>query len=302
MLDTKTIFGPKGLLAQKFAPPGARLAQMGGSYEYRPEQVAMFEAICQAIDQKHHLVIEAGTGIGKTFAYLIPAIYQSLSTKKPVIVSTNTINLQEQIAYKDIPFLQTVLPDKFTVVLAKGRSNYICQRRLAKALDHQTEMFELHSEKEELSRIYTAAVNQKRHKKQRWDGSLSSFDWVPSSGVWDKICAESDNCAGKKCGYYGVCFYQKARSQLWLANIVVVNHPLMVIDAVMRYENEVNLLPNYETLVIDEAHRLESVAQKHLGMDVSNYQVSYLLNSLWNPKKQSGFLQFITHRIAKYNE
>ena len=301
MLDTKAIFGPEGLLAQKFS-----------AYEYRPEQVAMFEGICQAIDQNRHLVVEAGTGIGKTFAYLIPAIYQSLSTKKPVIVSTNTINLQEQIAYKDIPFLQTVLPDKFTVVLAKGRSNYICQRRLAKALDHQTEMFELHSEKEELSRIYAAAVNQGRHtrlrqgsggqEKHRWDGSLSTFDWVPSGGVWDKICAESDNCAGKKCGYYGICFYQKARSQLWLANIVVVNHPLLVIDAVMRYENEVNLLPNYEVVVIDEAHRLESVAQKHLGMDVSNYQVSYLLSSLWNPKKQSGFLQFVPHKIGKAQE
>ena len=101
MLDTKAIFGPEGLLAQKFS-----------AYEYRPEQVAMFEGICQAIDQNRHLVVEAGTGIGKTFAYLIPAIYQSLSTKKPVIVSTNTINLQEQIAYKDIPFLQAVLPDK----------------------------------------------------------------------------------------------------------------------------------------------------------------------------------------------
>ncbi|MBI5779123.1 MAG: DEAD/DEAH box helicase [Planctomycetes bacterium] len=309
MLDTKAIFGPEGLLAQKFS-----------AYEYRPEQVAMFEGICQAIDQNRHLVVEAGTGIGKTFAYLIPAIYQSLSTKKPVIVSTNTINLQEQIAYKDIPFLQTVLPDKFTVVLAKGRSNYICQRRLAKALDHQTELFELIAEKEELARIYGLVIKRNQsppsggatgcnspHARRgrtasMWDGSLSSFDWVPSSGVWDKICAESDNCAGKKCGYYEVCFYQKARSQLWLANIVVVNHPLLVIDAVMRYENEVNLLPNYEMVVIDEAHRLESVAQKHLGMDVSNYQVSYLLSSLWNPKKQSGFLQFIPHRIAKTNE
>ncbi|MEW6026616.1 MAG: helicase C-terminal domain-containing protein [Planctomycetota bacterium] len=314
MLDTKAIFGPKGLLAQKFS-----------AYEYRPEQVEMFEGICQAIAKNRHLVVEAGTGIGKTFAYLIPAIYQSLSTKKPVIVSTNTINLQEQIAYKDIPFLQSVLPDKFTAVLAKGRSNYICQRRLERAMHHQMEMFEQMAEREELLKIQQMVINQTLHKKRLWDGSLSSFDWVPSGGVWDKICAESDNCAGKKCGHYGICFYQKARSQLWLANIIVVNHPLLIIDAAMRYENEVNLLPNYETVVIDEAHRLESVAQKHLGLELSNYQVNYLLNSLWGQKKKSpplarlalrspprkhsgkpagggGFLHFIPHKITKAQE
>ncbi|MFH1231507.1 MAG: ATP-dependent DNA helicase, partial [Planctomycetota bacterium] len=135
-----------------------------------------------------------------------------------------------------------------------------------------------------------------------FDGSLSSLDWVPSDNVWNNICAESDNCAGRKCGYYSTCFYQRARARLWLANIIVVNHPLLLIDAVMRYEEEINLLPKYDLLIIDEAHCLESVAQKHLGIEISNYQVNHLFNSLWNPKKKKGVLQFVPHRFQKVTE
>jgi ATP-dependent DNA helicase DinG len=295
MLNEDTIFGNDGLLATKFK-----------NYEHRPQQIAMFKGICDAIDNKQHLVVEAGTGIGKTFAYLIPSIYYSLLNKKPVIVSTNTINLQEQIVYKDIPFLQSVLPEKFTAVLAKGRSNYICHRRLNKASQYQTDLFEHIAEIEELRRIKQQADSpgslKSRSGRNYFDGSLSSLDWVPSDSVWDNICAESDNCAGKKCGYYNICFYQKARSQLWLANIIVVNHPLLLIDAAMRYEEEVNLLPKYDLLIVDEAHCLESVAQKHLGIEISNYQVTHLLNSLWNPKKKKGFLQFVPHRFQKATE
>lgn len=292
MIDRETLFSEDALLAKKFK-----------EYEYRPQQVAMFKGIYDAIENKQHLVVEAGTGIGKTFAYLIPAIYYSLSNKKPVIVSTNTINLQEQIVYKDIPFLQSVLPEKFTAVLVKGRSNYICYRRLNKASQHQTDLFDHIGEIEELRRIKQQA-DSPGHTKSRtyFDGSLSSLEWVPSDNVWNNICAESDNCAGKRCGYYSTCFYQKARSQLWLANIIVVNHPLLLIDAVMRYEEEINLLPKYDLLIVDEAHCLESVAQKHLGIEISNYQINHLLNSLWNPKKKKGVLQFVPHRFQKAAE
>lgn len=293
MINRETLFKEDDVLARKFK-----------EYEYRPQQVAMFNGICDAIENKQHLVVEAGTGIGKTFAYLIPSIYYSLSNKKPVIVSTNTINLQEQIVYKDIPFLQSVLPEKFTAMLVKGRSNYICYRRLNKASQYQTDLFEHIAEIEELRRIKQQADSPGRIKSSRiyFDGSLSSLDWVPSDNVWSNICAESDNCAGKKCGYYSTCFYQKARSQLWLANIIVVNHPLLLIDAVMRYEEEVNLLPKYDLLVVDEAHCMETVAQKHLGIEISNYQINHLLNSLWNPKKKKGVLQFVPHRFKKATE
>jgi ATP-dependent DNA helicase DinG len=287
----KDIFDKDGLLAKKFK-----------NYEYRPQQVKMFKAITDAIGNKEHLVIEAGTGIGKTFAYLIPAITHSLSTKKPVVVSTNTINLQEQIVYKDIPFLQSVLPGKFSAVLAKGRSNYICLRRLNTAIEHQTDLFEYIAEKEELKRIMLFADTLLKTKAPTQDGSISSLDWVPSENIWDKISSESDNCAGKRCNFFCVCFYQKARLKLYLANIVVVNHPLLIIDAVMRCAECVNLLPKYDVLIIDEAHRLESVAQNHLGIKISNYQIGYLLNSLWNPKKHKGFIQFLPQHLPKVDE
>jgi len=264
----------------------------------------MFEGICAAIAEKHHLVVEAGTGIGKTFAYLIPAIYYSIANKKPVMISTNTINLQEQIVYKDIPFLQEVLPDKFTAVLAKGRSNYICRRRLQHALHFQSELFEHIVETQELKRIENAVGNlpvlpTSEAGQRVFDGSLSGFDWVPSDEVWSKICAESDNCAGKRCEFNEICFYQKARSYLWLSNIVVVNHPMLIIDAEMRYADNANLLPRYDVLIVDEAHSLESVAQRHLGLDISNYQINYLLGSLWNPYRQKGFLHFMPRRSVK---
>jgi ATP-dependent DNA helicase DinG len=306
MIDKDVLFSPDGLLARRFQDDRISRAEGAKEYEYRPQQTAMFDGVCKAIDEKGHLVVEAGTGIGKTFAYLIPAIYYSLTNKKPVIISTNTINLQEQIVYKDIVFLQSVLPEKFTAILAKGRSNYICYRRLNKANQYQGDLFEHSSEIEELRRIKQRADSPGSVKakpgRAYFDGSLSSLDWVPSNNVWNNICAESDNCAGKKCAYYPICFYQKARAQLWLANIIVVNHPLLLIDAAMRYEDEVNLLPKYDMLIVDEAHSLESVAQKHLGIEISNYQINHLLNSLWNPKKKKGVLQFVPHRLKKAAE
>ena len=284
---TEEIFGPKGSIAKTMK-----------GFEARPQQTSMYEAINNALSQSRHLVMEAGTGVGKTFAYLIPVIRYAIETKKPVIISTNTINLQEQILYKDIPFLRTALGVHFTAALCKGRRNYLCWRRLYKAMDNQNQLFESAGEAEELLRVKKWAESTKDS-----DGSLSAMPWVPSENVWSRVCAEHDNCAGKKCKHHSYnCFYQKARSYLTKSNLIIVNHPVLVIDAALR-KDDAEFLPKYEVAVIDEAHRLESVAQDHLGLEISNDQITYLLNNLYRPdkNKDKGFLAFLP-KSAKVKE
>lgn len=305
---------------QVFSARGAIARQMKG-YETRPEQIEMFRAISQAIDKSTHLMVEAGTGVGKTFAYLVPAIAASLATGKaqtlaagkPVIISTHTINLQEQIFYKDIPFLKKVLKKDFTVVLAKGRGNYICRRRLNNAVNYQKALFETAVEVEEIRRIkdWTSHLQgglgshpqgghgshpQGGQGSYPREGSRSELPWLPEESVWQKICCERDNCGGRKCSYYKTCFYRLARARIWSANLIVTNHALLLLDAALR-EEEANFLPNYEVVVIDEAHRLEKVAQDHLGLEITRGRVSWLLNSLYNPKNNKGLLAFISPPI-----
>ncbi|MBI5361520.1 MAG: DEAD/DEAH box helicase [Planctomycetes bacterium] len=253
------------------------------NYEERAEQIKMFEAVEKTISESRHLIAEAGTGIGKTFAYLIPAIYHSVSSKKPVIISTYTINLQEQIVEKDIPFLQEVLDVKFTAALAKGRNNYICLRRLFNASVEQKQLFDTPEDTADL------------HKLQKWaretaDGSQSDLGWQPSYNVWHKVQSETDTCLRYKCGHFEDCFYQKAKKQTAEANIIVSNHHLYFADLALN-EKTFSILPVHDAVVFDEAHRIEAVAQDHLGLTVTSGQFSYLLNSLFNERKK-GFLTF----------
>ncbi|MBI4711833.1 MAG: ATP-dependent DNA helicase [Planctomycetes bacterium] len=288
---TNNIFSKDGIISQYFI-----------GYEHRPQQTEMYETIsgALAVQGRAYVVIAAGTGVGKTFAYLIPLIQHSIATGKPVVVSTNTINLQEQIAYKDITFLKT-LPiwgeNDFEVALGKGRSNYLCLRRLNNAQLHQTGLFEELSEVKELKEINKWSYEL---LKTKGDGSLSALSFVPQNSVWSKVCSEYDNCPGRHCVYYNKCFYQRARQKLWSANLIVVNHPLLVIDAMLR-KDKANILPPYEALVIDEAHRLEGVAQDHLGLEISNGRINYLLNNLYNPRNDRGFLKFLSAQ-AKPNQ
>lgn len=283
MFDAEKIFGKDGLIPQKMK-----------NYESRPQQIEMYQAIFQGIEQAHHLMVEAGTGVGKTFAYLVPAIEQALAEKKPVIIATHTINLQEQIVHKDIPFLKDALGLEFNAVLVKGRHNYICLRRLNRASNFQADFFDTSLELEEFSRL-------KEWGKKTREGSTSDLKFIPSDRIWSAICCETDNCAGKGCSYYKECFYRQARATIWKANIIVVNHALLLLDALLR-EEETNLLPNYEIMIIDEAHRLERVAQNHLGVEITTGRVNYLLNSIYNPGANRGLLSLIPPRIAHLKE
>ncbi len=255
------IFGAEGPIAQKF--PG---------YEYREEQVRMAKAIENCIGTEENLVVEAGTGVGKSFAYLIPLIDYINQTKEKAVVSTYTIALQEQLAEKDIPALQKIIPFSFKVSLAKGRKNYLCLRRLARTSELQGELFEKKNEFAELNLI-------NEWSKITADGSLSDLPHIPSSRVWDKVCCQQDNCLGKRCPYEEKCFFKRARKRLYQANLLIVNHHLFFSDLALRIEKQ-NILPLYKIAVLDEAHNLEKVAGAHLGLEVSNFRVRYLLNSL----------------------
>src|SRR5690242_7940856 len=192
---------PTTVIHDILGPNGAIARRLGDAYEHRPQQLNMAAAVSRAFDEGHHLLVEAGTGVGKSFAYLLPAIEYATKHKKRVVISTHTISLQEQLIEKDIPLLRSVYPDEFTAVLVKGRGNYLCQRRLLQAQQRQQLLFDTDQEMRSLWMV------QEWSQKTN-DGSLSSLPVVPNPSVWDQVRAEQGNCLGKKCDFYQKCFWQ----------------------------------------------------------------------------------------------
>ncbi|MCG6157565.1 ATP-dependent DNA helicase [Rubinisphaera margarita] len=277
-LTAEQILGPKGRIA-------ARLK----SYEARPQQLEMAEAVEKAIASKTHLIAEAGTGTGKSFAYLVPAILSVLNQtttqgaeKKRVVVSTHTISLQEQLIQKDIPFLNAVLPVEFSAVLVKGRSNYISLRRLQGAMQKSISLF---PRDEEMQQLQTLSGWSKKTN----DGSLADLGFRPLPQVWEEARSEHGNCLGRKCPTYDACHYYKARRRVWNADLLVVNHALFFSDLALRREGA-SILPDYEAVIFDEAHTLEAVASDHLGDAIANTQLNYLLTKLYNDRANKGLL------------
>jgi ATP-dependent DNA helicase DinG len=243
----------------------------------------MARAVEQAIASPRHLMVEAGTGVGKTFAYLVPAILAAAAKQKfRVVVSTHTISLQEQLIEKDIPFLKSVMPEPFSAVLVKGRSNYLSLRRLEVAERRMASLLSESETTEQLGRIGEWA-------EQTLDGSRSDLDFQPSRSVWDLVESDTNNCLGKNCPRYNDCFYFKARRHVRDADILVVNHALFFSDLALRRAGA-SLLPDYQVAILDEAHTLEDVAADHLGLEVTRGAVEYLLNKLYNPRTGRGLL------------
>src|SRR5213595_2024495 len=172
-------------------PEGAIARRMAERFEHRPQQLEMAEAVERAFAEGHHLLVEAGTGVGKSFAYLLPAIDFAVKQKKRIVISTHTIALQEQLIEKDIPLLQSVYPDEFTAVLVKGRSNYLCKRRLDQTSRRSTSLFEFDRQMDSLHMVLDWA-------SKTTDGSLADLPILPDGDVWDKVCAEQGNCLGEK--------------------------------------------------------------------------------------------------------
>ena len=267
-------------------PNGAIARRLGDKYEHRPQQLEMAHAVASAFQDGNHLLVEAGTGVGKSFAYLLPAIDYAVKNKKRVVISTHTISLQEQLIEKDIPLIQSVYPDEFTAVLCKGRSNYLCQRRLEQTRSRQSYLFDNQKQLDSLWMIEEWVGDS---IEKRGIGSLTELPSVPDPGVWDKVCAEAGNCLGKKCRFYNDCFWQAAKRRMSGGNVLVVNHALFFSDLALRMAG-VNYLPKHEVVVLDEAHTVEDVAGQHFGLKISEAGLKYQLRALYDVKREKGSL------------
>jgi len=270
---------PERQIAQLLSDQGP-IAETLGHYEVRPQQMDMAAAVYRAFNLSHHLVAEAGTGVGKSFAYLVPAIEYIFEQAGKALISTYTINLQEQLIQNDLPILDTCLDKGFIAKLAKGRGNYVCRRRLAFSLARMDRL--LGGYAEQLRAIDAWAAQTK-------DGSLSELDFVPRANVWDKVKSEHGNCQGRKCRHHQNCFYWNARRELESADIIVANHALLFSDLVLKKEDYA-LLPDYNVVVLDEAHTIERIAEDHFGLNISHRRVSYVLDGLYHPRRRKGLL------------
>ncbi|MEP7271058.1 MAG: ATP-dependent DNA helicase [Acidobacteriota bacterium] len=246
----KEIFGKDGLIA-RFHP----------DFEFRPGQLAMAEAVSNALAAKRHLLVEAGTGIGKTLAYLVPAV----ATGRRIIISTGTKNLQEQLFFKDIPFLQSILPRKFRATYLKGRSNYVCLNRLKRA-----ETSPILSGMDEAD--YFEEVRQWAYTSDT--GDRAELTRLPESlSFWRNIDARSDICLGSKCPSFDPCFITRARQASLESEIVIVNHHLFFADLALRGRDWGQVLPDYSAVIFDEAHQIEDIAAQYFGASVSSFQL-----------------------------
>lgn len=263
------------------------------NFEFRPQQQEMAVAVAKALVSQDHLLVEAGTGVGKSFAYLVPAILFAVARKKKAIICTHTINLQEQLVDKDLPLLARVLPVSFEYTMLKGRQNYLCTRRLRKAMQQADSLF-TSPEVAELKRIWDWS-------QETTDGSLSDFGEEPDPKVWEHVCSERGLCTPKKCGAASdlgkdghACFFQRARQRILGADVLVLNHTLFftLLNGVDDYQEGGVLFKN-DFVIFDEAHTVEQVAARHIGVSVSSGGVRYALNRLWNPRTKKGLLSVL---------
>jgi len=282
------------------------------NYEARPQQLQMAHAVHDALVHGQHLIAEAGTGTGKSFAYLVPAVLhatddqQETPTHTPfaaddhadsefdeteeddskrhrrIVISTDTISLQEQLINKDVPLLNSIIPREFSSVLVKGRGNYLSLRRMNRTLEKAFTLYADGESHEQLRQI-------RLWSQTTTDGSRSSLPMKPSLAVWDEVASDTSNCLRRNCPHYQECFYFKARRRAANAQLLIVNHAMLFSDLALR-RHGVSLLPDYDALVIDECHTIEGVAGDHLGLRISSGQFDYLLNRLYNDQTNKGLL------------
>ncbi|MBU1487938.1 DEAD/DEAH box helicase, partial [bacterium] len=260
---------------------GGRLSKGFSSYEYRPEQVEMARAVAGAIKEGGHLLVEAGTGVGKSLAYLIPFVLWSLKEGKRVLISTYTKALQAQLMEKDIPFLKEALGVEFKSALCLGSENFLCLRRFFEG--SQIGLFEDEKERKALARI-------SEWVKKAWDGLKQELNFDLPASLWKKISRQSDLCLANKCPHRKKCYYNKARAKQRQANLLICNHHLFFANLAQ----DQRVLPQFKAVVFDEAHTLEEVATNYLGLEISNFKVKFLLNSLYNPKTDRGLLKRVS--------
>ena len=257
---------------------GGRLSSQLPEYEYRQIQLKMANMVGRALTEKHHLLVEAGTGTGKSLAYLVPSIIWAVKNKKRVLISTYTKTLQQQLINKDLPLLKKTLGIDFRYSLCLGANNYLCLRRYNQAT---------------LEGLFTEpTIRRQARKIASWakitkTGLKSELNFVPDNTIWSEINRETDLCLGEKCPFRESCYYNRARKEQTHAQILVVNHHLYMANLC----TEEKALPEFEAVIFDEAHNLEEVATSYLGIEISNSKIKFFLNGLFNPATDKGLVR-----------
>lgn len=275
---------------------GGQLSKTSDFFEERPVQINLLKNIAKAFNENKIGVFEAGTGVGKSYSYLIPSVLWSLTNADKVVISTGTINLQQQLCEKDIPAVEKIIGKKINFVLMKGRQNYICRRRLMEA-SSVLDLFE--GETEELKKIANWAENSPT-------GSKSELDFMPSENAWTKVNSESDACMGMRCPFHNECFVMKVRKEAAGANIIVVNHHLLFADIESRlngagYEDAA-VLPPYKHIVFDEAHGIENAATSFFSESLNRFKINKLIGQMYRKRKNSESGHLCTLAILSSNE
>ena len=276
-------------VAKTFGNSGWLHQELG--LDHRPQQEAMANAVAEAFESDASLLFEAGTGVGKSLAYLVPAILHALESERPCIISTNTISLQEQIQNNDLELCRSLfgeIPElegvrNFRTALLLGKSNYLCSNRLARAIETKGDLFGT-PEQEELHRLA-------EWSQQTTTGLVQELTPAPNFEVWDNVNADSSTCNRKNCTPE-TCAYQRARARLRKAHLIIVNHSLLfaLINATGSPEKGKGILFPDDFAVIDEAHTVPAIATEHFGLSLGSVGLQRLLNSLYNPKKKRGLL------------
>lgn len=277
-INIENFFSKNGLLSEKIK-----------GFEYRKEQEDMAEAISRAINENQKIIIEAGTGTGKTLGYLIPAIKWAIENEKKIIIATNTINLQEQLINKDIPIAKMVLDEDFDYTLVKGRNNYVCKRLFNELATRKVVDITEYTEEQQKQIEYILNWGLKTET-----GDKSELPFEVSSDVWELIQSTTELCLGKKCKYRSECFYMKTRREKMEASVLISNHHIFFADLNVRaatdFDSEYLILPRYDLVIFDEAHNIESVARNYFSVEISKFGFTRLLNRVFHRKNNNSAL------------
>ncbi len=265
---------------------GGTLSQLIKGYEYRHEQALLAEAIIRAFNSNSNLIAEAGTGIGKSFAYLIPALNWLKQNKTRIVVSTNTINLQQQIIEKDLPLIASAIAPNVTYTLVKGRSNYVCINKVKEALKENSNDPTLGFDDEHASFIR----NIDNWLDSTNDGSITDLGFRPRNDLWELVCSDNDTCIHRKCNYIEKCFFYKMKKRLNASQLLVVNHHLLCADIALYSQSggTFSLLPKYNKVIIDEAHNFEDCASSSFGDSGSKASITKAIFNIHNGKSSRG--------------
>ena len=272
------------------------LAKINENFEERLSQIELLKNIAKTFNQNKTGVFEAGTGVGKSYAYLIPSILWAVQNNERVVISTGTINLQQQLCLKDIPQAIKITGKPVKFILMKGRQNYICKRRLQDALNSK-DLFENNDDLDRIAQWQDSCDS----------GSKSELSFLPSESVWNRINSESDACMALRCPYYSQCFVMKVKKEASAANILVVNHHLLFADIESRLHgagyDDAAVLPPYKRIIFDEAHGIETAATSFFSESFNRFKILKPLNLLYRKKKNSamGFL-FSVSMLSKEEE